>query len=130
MRNWKELAYDENAQTATIGVGNRLGDIITFLGSKGRALPHGTCADVGWGGHVCEFLDNKVFCTAIIDTASTAYGGFGFTARMWGFALDTVISMNLVLANGTLATASETENPDLFWVRISACLAHYHSAAI
>lgn len=96
MRNFKDLAYDAGTSTATIGVGNRLGHIITFLESEGRAIPHGTCPDVGWGGHV-------------------GYGGFGFTARMWGFALDPVISMDVVLANGTITTASETHNPDLFW---------------
>lgn len=56
MRNFKALSYDATSNAATIGTGNRLGNIITFLNGKGRALPHGTCAYVGWGGHASEFL--------------------------------------------------------------------------
>jgi FAD/FMN-containing dehydrogenase len=35
---------------------------------------------------------------------------------MWGLAVDTITSLNVVLANGTDVTASATENRDLFWV--------------
>ncbi|KAF6741334.1 glucooligosaccharide oxidase [Ephemerocybe angulata] len=96
MQNFKTITYDSSTQTAVIGVGNRLGNIITTLGNRGRALPHGTCAYVGWGGHA-------------------TYGGYGFTSRMWGLALDSVISADVVLANGTIAKASKTQNPDLFF---------------
>ncbi|KAF6741329.1 glucooligosaccharide oxidase [Ephemerocybe angulata] len=96
MQNFKTLTYDSSTQTAVIGVGNRLGNIITTLGNQGRALPHGTCAYVGWGGHA-------------------TYGGYGFTSRMWGLALDSAISADVVLANGTIAKASKTQNPDLFF---------------
>ena len=34
---------------------------------------------------------------------------------MWGSALDHVLEVTVVLANGTVATASETSNADLFW---------------
>lgn len=46
-----------------------------------------------------------------------AYGGFGFTSRMWGLTLDTISSVNIVLANGTIVEADSQRNPDLFWVR-------------
>ncbi|KAJ6483169.1 hypothetical protein C8R45DRAFT_779246, partial [Mycena sanguinolenta] len=61
----------------------------------GRAIPHGTCSYVGIGGH-------------------SGYGGFGFTSRVWGLTLDTIKSAAVVLANGTIATASSTVNTDLF----------------
>jgi FAD/FMN-containing dehydrogenase len=35
---------------------------------------------------------------------------------MWGLTLDTILSAQIVLANGTLVTASKTQNADLFWV--------------
>ncbi|PFH46160.1 Glucooligosaccharide oxidase [Amanita thiersii Skay4041] len=85
-----------SSNTATIGTGNRLGDVALALNDHGRAIPHGTCPYVGIGGH-------------------SSYGGFGFTSRMWGLTLDTVTSMDVVLANGTIATLSETQSPDLFW---------------
>ncbi|KAF5342404.1 hypothetical protein D9611_001388 [Ephemerocybe angulata] len=96
MQNFNALSYDPGTQTAIIGVGNKLGNIITALNANGRALPHGTCAYVGWGGHA-------------------TYGGYGFTSRLWGLAVDTIISIDVVLANGTIAKASKTQNPDLFW---------------
>jgi len=34
---------------------------------------------------------------------------------MWGLTLDTILSINLVKADGSIITASETENPDIFW---------------
>ena len=47
---------------------------------------------------------------------STAFGGFGFTSRMWGLTLDAIIAINLVLPNGTITRASQQTHPDLFWV--------------
>ncbi|KAF8633808.1 hypothetical protein AX15_001249 [Amanita polypyramis BW_CC] len=81
---------------ATIQTGNRLGDVAVGLNNHGRALPHGTCPYVGIGGH-------------------SAYGGWGFTSRMWGFTLDTITSIDVVLANGTQKTISAQKNSDLFW---------------
>ncbi|KAF4620871.1 hypothetical protein D9613_000020 [Agrocybe pediades] len=77
-------------------MGNRLGDIVTALAAHGRGLPHGTCPYVGIGGHA-------------------VYGGFGFTSKLWGLTIDTIQSIDLVLANGTITSASEKLNPDLFF---------------
>jgi hypothetical protein len=55
-----------------------------------------------------------------------AYGGYGFTTRNWGLTLDTMISAQIVLANGTIATASQDQNPDLFFVRLFRSAAHFH----
>lgn len=43
------------------------------------------------------------------------HGGFGFSSHTHGLAVDWITSADVVLANGSLVTASETENPDLFW---------------
>jgi FAD/FMN-containing dehydrogenase len=45
-----------------------------------------------------------------------SHGGFGYTSRMWGITLDTILSMEVVLADGSITCVSKTENPDLFWV--------------
>jgi hypothetical protein len=37
---------------------------------------------------------------------------------MWGLAVDNIVSMDVVLANGHLVKASKKVNPDLFWVSL------------
>ncbi|KAJ7718604.1 glucooligosaccharide oxidase [Mycena maculata] len=96
MGRFTNITVNPTAKTAVIETGNRLGDIALALNDYGLAMPHGTCPYVGVGGHA-------------------SYGGFGFTSRMWGLTLDNILSINLVLANGTIATASKDINPDLFW---------------
>ncbi|KAF7317833.1 Glucooligosaccharide oxidase [Mycena kentingensis (nom. inval.)] len=92
----KSISVRSGNNTALIQTGNRLGDVALALNAAGRALPHGTCSYVGIGGH-------------------SGYGGFGFTSRQWGLTLDTIKSATVVLANGTIASASSSVNPDLFW---------------
>ncbi|KAF7300268.1 Glucooligosaccharide oxidase [Mycena kentingensis (nom. inval.)] len=96
LSNFKNITVDPTALTAVIDSGNRLGEIVVALDKYGLAMPHGTCPYVGLGGHA-------------------SYGGFGFTSRMWGLTLDNILSINLVLANGTIVKASKEENPELFW---------------
>ena len=45
----------------------------------------------------------------------TLGGGFGHLMAKYGLALDNLISVDLVSADGQLLTASADENPDLFW---------------
>ncbi|KAJ7584138.1 glucooligosaccharide oxidase [Mycena floridula] len=92
----KNIAYNAETGHAFIETGNRLGDIALALNDYGRGLPHGRCTQVGIGGH-------------------SGYGGFGHTGRMWGLTLDTIQSVTMVLADGSIANVSETSRPDLFW---------------
>ncbi|KAG8919649.1 hypothetical protein FRC02_001460 [Tulasnella sp. 418] len=93
----KSLQVDQSTGYAVTETGNRLGDIAQKIWDQGqRALPHGTCSYVGSGGH-------------------TAYGGHGLFARTAGLLLDRVVSVDVVLANGTIVKASQTSNSDLFW---------------
>ncbi|KAF9524630.1 glucooligosaccharide oxidase [Crepidotus variabilis] len=96
LRNMKSITVDDQRNTAVVQTGNLLGDILTTLNEHDRALPHGTCPYVGIGGHA-------------------GYGGYGFTSRMWGLTIDRITSIEVVLANGEITTASETSNKDLFW---------------
>jgi FAD/FMN-containing dehydrogenase len=45
----------------------------------------------------------------------TLGGGFGWLVRSYGLACDTLLSVDIVTADGRLLTASATENTDLFW---------------
>ena len=56
----------------------------------------GTCPGVGIGGHA-------------------SHGGFGYSSRAWGLTLDTIIALEVVLANGTLVNANLTAYPDIFY---------------
>ncbi|KAJ7479461.1 glucooligosaccharide oxidase [Mycena galericulata] len=96
MSKLKAITVRSSNNTALIETGNRLGDVALALNAKGRAMPHGTCSYVGIGGH-------------------SGYGGFGFTSRIWGLALDVVKSATVVLGNGTIVSASANVNPDLYW---------------
>ena len=45
----------------------------------------------------------------------TLGGGLGWMVRKYGPALDSLLSVDVVTADGELLTASLTEHPDLFW---------------
>uniref|UniRef100_A0A8H7Y257 FAD-binding PCMH-type domain-containing protein n=1 Tax=Psilocybe cubensis TaxID=181762 RepID=A0A8H7Y257_PSICU len=97
MSNFRAVTVDPETNVASIGVGNRLGDVALALNTYGRALPHGTCPYVGLGGH-------------------SGHGGYGFTSRKWGLTLDTIVAIDVVLANGAILNGvSNSKFPDLFW---------------
>ncbi|KAI9680572.1 MAG: hypothetical protein M1817_004012 [Caeruleum heppii] len=93
----QNIELDPRTSVARVGAGVRLGNLAQGIYDLGyRGLPHGTCPGVGIGGHF-------------------THGGYGYTSREWGLALDTIVSMDVVLANGTTTRASRSLNPDLFF---------------
>ncbi|KAI0835808.1 putative glucooligosaccharide oxidase [Hypoxylon sp. FL0890] len=96
------VKVDKETNIATVNPGARLGHLAVELFAQGnRAISHGTCPGVGISGHVL-------------------HGGFGMSSHTRGLALDWVIGMNVLLANGTLVHASETENNDVYWGLLGA----------
>jgi FAD/FMN-containing dehydrogenase len=96
-KHFTNIQSTPSSNRATIQSGSRLGDIALALNEQGQGLGHGTCPYVGIGGHA-------------------SFGGFGFASRSWGIVLDVIEEMELVLSNGTITTASKSQNLELFWV--------------
>ncbi|WP_328311507.1 FAD-binding oxidoreductase [Streptomyces sp. NBC_00442] len=87
---------DSVSSDGTIGAGARLLDVYTGLAKSGRTIPGGSCPTVAVSG-------------------LTLGGGHGVTARAYGLACDSLTAVDLVTADGRKLTASEKQNPDLFW---------------
>lgn len=97
LQKFQSVSVDKTTNIATFGAGLRLGNLELALQPTGRALPHGTCANVGAGGHF-------------------TIGGDGFTTRAYGLAIDSLVGMDVVLANGSVVHATSTEYKDVFFV--------------
>lgn len=97
MKHFQQFSMDNSTWQATIGGGTLLGDVSKRLHENGnRAMAHGTCPQVGIGGHA-------------------TIGGLGPSSRMWGSALDHVEEVEIVLANATVIRASGKENADILF---------------
>jgi FAD/FMN-containing dehydrogenase len=96
-----EELHDINLDTSTgivrVGGGVRLGNLAQGIFDQGkRALPHGTCPGVGIGGH-------------------SSHGGYGYDSRLWGLAVDTIVALDVVLADGSFVHATSTNHADIYW---------------
>ncbi|KZW02826.1 FAD-binding domain-containing protein [Exidia glandulosa HHB12029] len=91
-----KVEYDAHTKRATIGGGALLGKVTTELDKHRVTFPHGTCAQVGIGGHA-------------------TIGGQGVLSRLYGLSLDSLVEIEAVLADGSIVRANETHNSDLFW---------------
>ena len=73
-----------------------LGDIDHATVAFGMATPSGFLASTGVAG-------------------LTLGGGIGYLSRRFGLTVDNLLAADVVLADGTLVTASESSHSDLFW---------------
>lgn len=97
LRHLQQFSMDRTNWEATIGAGTLLGGVTQRLhDAGGRAMSHGTCPQVGSGGHF-------------------TIGGLGPTSRQFGAALDHIMEAEVVLANSSIVRASNKENQDIFW---------------
>ena len=96
LESFQQISVDAEG-VAQIGGGVRLGDMaLGIFNQSQRALPHGTCPGVGIGGHA-------------------SHGGFGYDSRTWGLTLDTIIGLDVVLANGSFIHSTSTAYPDIYY---------------
>jgi FAD/FMN-containing dehydrogenase len=54
-------------------------------------------------------------CPSVPMSGFLLNGGFGWNSNAWGSAAANILSIDVVVADGSLVRASRTENVDLFW---------------
>lgn len=92
----KSVRVDPVAKRAWVGPGATLADLDHETQAFGLAVPTGINSTTGIAG-------------------LTLGGGFGWITRKYGLTIDSLISADVVMADGTQLHASLTENADLFW---------------
>ncbi len=91
-----ETAPVDGGALVRIGGGATWGAIAEALSEHDLALTSGDTVSVGVGG-------------------LTLGGGIGWLVRKYGLALDSLVAAEVVTADGTVVTASESDHADLFW---------------
>jgi FAD/FMN-containing dehydrogenase len=87
---------DPSTRTVRVQGGATLGDMDRETQLFGLAVPAGVVSTTGVAG-------------------LTLHGGAGHLRRKYGLSIDSLISVDIVTADGELRRASASENEDLFW---------------
>jgi FAD/FMN-containing dehydrogenase len=96
LRPMNRVEVDADARTARVQGGALWAELDAATQEHGLAVTGGRVSDTGVGG--------------------LALGsGSGWLERMFGFTCESLISAEVVTADGTVVVASASENPDLFW---------------
>ena len=90
------IRVDPTARTVRVEGGATWGDVDHATHAFGLACPSGVISTTGVGG-------------------LTLGGGIGHLTRNFGLAIDNLLEVDMVLADGRFVRASEKENADLFW---------------
>jgi FAD/FMN-containing dehydrogenase len=92
----KGVRVDSERHTVRAEGGVTIGELDEETQKFGLATPMGVVSETGIAG-------------------LTLGGGLGWLRRKYGLSSDNLVSVDIVTADGRYLTASETENPDLFW---------------
>lgn len=92
----KGVRVDPASRTVRVAAGCLWGDVDHATHPFGLAVPCGFISSTGVAG-------------------LTLGGGIGYLTREYGLTIDNLISADVVLADGTIVTASAESNSDLFW---------------
>jgi FAD/FMN-containing dehydrogenase len=96
LRSMDEIRVDREAGTVRAHAGVLLGELDRATQAFGLAVPIGSVTHTGLAG-------------------LTLGGGFGWLMRKYGLAIDQLLSVEVVTAEGEVVRASGAANPDLFW---------------
>jgi len=94
-----EIKYtyvDQKAKTIRVGAGCQWGDVDHAGHAYGFTVPAGIISTTGVAG-------------------LTLGGGLGYLTPKYGLTIDNLLAADMVLADGSIVTASADENEDLFW---------------
>jgi len=94
--NMRGVRVDPAAKRAVVEGGTLLGLVDHEAAAQDLVTPLGTVSHTGVGG-------------------LTTGGGFGRLARRFGLAVDNVMAVDVVTADGAVRHADRNENPDLYW---------------
>jgi FAD/FMN-containing dehydrogenase len=92
----RSTTVDPEHHTVRVDAGCTWGDVDHATVAFGMATPSGFLASTGVAG-------------------LTLGGGIGYLSRRFGLTVDNLLAADVVLADGTLVSASEESNPELFW---------------
>jgi hypothetical protein len=90
------VRVDPDQRTVRAEAGCTQGDVDHAAHAFGLAVPAGIVSTTGIAG-------------------LTLGGGHGYLSRQHGLTIDNLLEADVVLADGSLVTASETQHADLFW---------------
>ncbi|GLS29136.1 FAD/FMN-containing dehydrogenase [Mesorhizobium albiziae] len=96
MSPMKQVDVDPATRTVRVQAGCTQGDVDRATSVHGLAVPAGLVSTTGIAG-------------------LTLGGGTGYLTRKHGLTIDNLIEVEVVLADGSVVTASDTRHPELFW---------------
>lgn len=92
----RDVTVDPGAATARVGGGAQWADVVAAATPHGLAALAGSSHDVGVAGY-------------------TLGGGLSWLARSHGVSANSVLSLEVVTADGSVRTVDAEHDPDLFW---------------
>jgi FAD/FMN-containing dehydrogenase len=90
-----EVTFDPASMTVRVGPGNDWQDVHKALEGTNVTVVGGRIGEVGVGGYVLG-------------------GGLSFLSTQYGWAANNIVSFEVVLANSSIVTASNSSNADLY----------------